>query len=327
MDEFKTLFDNPVKSLSLEMQYKSSDTAIDIKKIFRTILNDPQFLSQQFEEEEVEKVKKKQDLLHQISGKYQLLAISQKELASNFPSSFTNLITSPNCYRFGIQRTQAGGDNKNISFLTSLNILLYPELTKEKYGVLYSANDQLLSHLIERIKRNYRIDRVKNTKDMQKMNLKVIELLQAGTIVPQMMQYVADIFEVNILVFDFNASSTELYWPIAEQFPYFNLYKKLLVFYRDKDFFEPIINKSSWGTTKIYPRLLININDLVCHRKVKLSLLQYEQLSNADFAVSDMDFAMISLHCPLDLELPPGIIAPKQQMVRKRSFKKFQRKY
>jgi hypothetical protein len=326
MDEFKTLFDNPVKSLSLEMQYKASDTAIDIKKIFRIILNDQQFLSQQYEEEEVEKVKKKQDLLHQIYGKTQLLGISQKELASEFPACFTNLITSPNCYRFGIQRTQAGTDNKNISFLTSLNILLYPELTKEKYGILFSANDQLLSHLIERIKRNYRIDRIKNTKEMQKTNLKIIELLQSGIIVPQMVQYVSDIFEVNILVFDFNATTTEFYWPYSEQFPYFNLYKKLLVFYRDKEFFEPIINKNAWGTNKIYPRILTNMNDIVFQRKINLSLLQYEQLTSPDFAVSNIDYAIINANVPMDITLAPGMNA-KQSMIKKRSFKKFQRKY
>lgn len=322
MEEYESQFDRPEKILLLESQYNPSDTAIGIKQIFRTILKDQEFLSQQYEEEKIESQKKNRDLFYQISGKFQLLNPRQKQHSKEFPNIFHKLFGKEvDCFRFGIQRVQINHQTdvqKNISFITSLNILLFPDLTKHKYSVLFDKNEDLTNHLSERIRINYRIHKTKNTKEMQKTNAKLIDLLNMGKIVSDIIQYVADSFEVNILVFDFNKSTTDFYWCYCSQFPFMNLYVPLFVFYKDGEFYEPIISKAPWNVTKIYPKILVYSQDLIMNKKIELSVIQYDILKSKEFNVSTNDYLTILSLFGINLTLPPGVY-PKEP---KNKFKK-----
>lgn len=310
------MYENPAGLLMMDTQYKSSDSAINLKEIFRKILNDPQFLSQQYEEKEVEQFEKKQDLVHQVMGKHQLLQPKQKEYASHFPDLFRIIFgQSSTAYRLGIQRIvfdPKTNKQQNTSFLTSLNIQIIKDLSTQTYTNLHKQNKYLMTHLIERINRNYRIDRIKNKRSSQIANKKIIEALQEGVIPHEIIQYVADIFETNILVFDFNSNSTYLYWCYSDKFPYFNLHAPLFVLYRDVDFYEPILCKEQWNTLKIYPKLLLNMSDITSHHDIKLSVIQYEQLdpkneNGVGFVITQKEIAMLRSNIPIDPELPNSI--------------------
>jgi len=219
---------------------------INLHTIFRHIINDNNFLSTVIETDnrEIEHKKNRHDgfnLMANMIIEYIPLTPYESQTYGLFPSKIKSFI-SPNYIRLGIKNVIEKNLNIiNISFLNSLNILLRPYLYKLNIDD-HIKNLILLENFIShKIQRNYQIDKIKNTKKVQNINKSLIKDLVEGKISHDLIQYIINIFEINLLVFDLTKSDVYLYWTRGYKYPYFNIFKNLYCMAYVQGNYEPII--------------------------------------------------------------------------------------
>lgn len=245
---------------------------IDLQTIFGYLVNDHHFLTTVIEPENtLEKQKQasvnKSKLMIEIVSDYVPLSPGDTQTYAALPDMMKPYL-SPDFVRLGIRSMGETTDTVaiNISFLHALNILLRPELCKSTD----SARDlSLLEYFIShKIQRNFQIDKVKNTTKIQQQNKEHIKNLSRGKITPPIIQYVVNIFEINILVFDLTQSEVHLYWTHGYKYPYLNLFKKIhcMVFvqgnYEPVTILDQIVSLEQMQ--KNYIQILLHMDNIIC---------------------------------------------------------------
>jgi len=165
----------------------------------------------------------------------------------------------------------------NISFLSSLNILLRPDTYKLNIDD-HIRNLNLLENFIEhKIHRNaYQIDKIKNTKKVQAVNKELINNLSSGKITHELIQCIVNIFEINLLVFDLTKPDIYFYWTRGHKYPFVNLFKNLYCMTYVQGNYEPIIMVSKVVPVeqirKMYICVLINSPEIKCLPEINLTI-------------------------------------------------------
>lgn len=253
---------------------------ITLHNIFRYLLDDDSFLSKIIETDESEFEKKKQNnkfnLMTDMITEYKLLSPHEIQEYSLFPPKIKDIL-SPDYIRFGIKNVIEKNLNYiNISFLGSLNILLRPEIYKLNIDDQIKNMGLLENFICDRIRRNYRIDRVKNTKKIQSMNKELIKNLNEGKISHELIQTIINIFEINLLIFDLNKIEINLYWTKGTKYPYFNIFKDLYCMSYIQGNYEPIFPADKLvpkqQIQKMYTYILSNVNEIKVISEINISI-------------------------------------------------------
>lgn len=238
-------------------------SSINLHTIFRSLVQDKGFLSNAVE---IKKKEKKRKISKNVIKEHEVLEPFETEEYNVFPSLMKKYLNR-HYVRLGIKNVlERNGSNVNISFLSSLNILIRPELQKVM-SEEQVQNFQLLEDMIKhKIRCNFQIDEgKKNTKKVQQINAELIKLLVDGKINKELIQYISNIFEINLLIFDLISMSTNFYWCYGERYPYFNPFKKVLCMTVINDYYEPVIYSSKYSdkiNKKIYSKILENIKEI-----------------------------------------------------------------
>lgn len=254
---------------------------INLHKIFCRLTDDDHFLSTIIEEEipdttDKKKKKGKCNLMMEMVMDYNVLSPYETQSYTELPYKFKPFF-SENYYRVGIQNIiQKNISPVNISFLSSLNLLLRPDLHKQNIDEQIHNFHLLESFVINTIRRNYRIDKIKNTKKMQAINNELINNLQRGIISEEIIDYVVNIFEINLLIFDFTKMDINLYWTAGTRYPYFNLFKNIYCMSYIHGNYEPLMSLDETvdenQRKKIYVEIFNNLPIIKTKRPINLGI-------------------------------------------------------
>lgn len=215
---------------------------ITLHKIFQVLVNDNNFLTNIIEIENKKEDNKKNtiNLISNIVTEYMPLVPYDTQEYSFFPTKIKKLL-SPNYIRFGIKNiTEKNLNIVNISFLNSLNILLRPDMYKANIDVQLKNITLLENFIVHKFQRNYNIDKIKNTKKVKLINEDMIKRLTEGKISHDIIQKIVNIFEINLLILDFNKSEFQFYWTCGIKYPYLNLFKDVYCMSFIQGNYEPI---------------------------------------------------------------------------------------
>lgn len=218
---------------------------IDIHTIFCNLVGDETFLSVITETNAHGKSKKKKNgmlLLQNITTDYNILIPYDTQTYRYFPQQIKKLI--PVSYtRLGIKNTRENDNGKitNISFLNSLNILLRPELAKMDIVEQMAQLTLLETALKQLMKKNCQIDKEKNSPAAQEKNKIMISNLITGKVTHDLINYIVNIFEINLIVFDLAKNETILYWCKGSNYPYLNLFKDIHFMTYIRGNYEPLV--------------------------------------------------------------------------------------
>lgn len=193
--------------------------------------------------------------------------------------------------RLGVKNTMERDlETINISFLNSLNMLMRPDLYKLNIDEHLKNLLLLENYICHTIQRNYHIDKIKNTKKMQAVNKDIVENLKAGKISYEIIQYIVNIFEINLLVFDLTKMDILFYWTKGNKYPSFNPFKNIYCMSYVQGNYEPIMmcdNSiiSEEQKRKIYIQILANHTGIKCVSQINMALytLIYINTWNIDF--------------------------------------------
>ncbi len=255
-------------------------TTINLHQIFRYLTKDDELLSVVVNNKPKNAVPKKNkkvqiNMMSSMIIEYVPLAPYETQTYASFPQTIKNFLT-PNHVRYGIKNIiEKNMINTNISFLSSLNILLRPDIYQ------LSTDDQiknlsLLEEFIKhRISRNYQIDKVvKNTRKIQIINKESIKNMTEGKITHDLIQFVVNIFEINLLVFDFITYDVSLYWTYGSKNPNLNVFKNICCMSYVQGNYEPIFTKNNSIAAKdlhlLYTKILTD-STIKCIKEIELA--------------------------------------------------------
>lgn len=270
-------------------------TDINLHRIFCHLTGDENFLSKVIEVDKVDVKKKKLKkkglnmLMIDMIQEYDTLSPYQIQSYSCLPHNIKMYLT-PEHNRLGIKNVIDKDMNiVNISFLNSFNMLLRPELYNMSIEEHIKNVNLLESFVSDIIHHGYHIDKIKNTRKVQTFNKELVKKLREGMITHDLIQYVVDIFEVNLLVFDLTKMEISLYWTKGIKYPYFNPFKDIYCMSYVQCNYEPIMTKSGVITNdqkiKIYAQVLANAGEIKCMPKIELNtfLLSYINSWDIDY--------------------------------------------
>lgn len=199
----------------------------------------------------------------------------EKQEYSLLPHKIKNFLT-PKYLRLGIKNVMEKYMNiVNISFLNSLNILLRPDLYNANIDEQFRNFNQLENFICFMIKRNFQIDKIKNTQKVQAINREIIKNLVEGKISHELIQYIINIFEINLLVFDLTKMDIYFYWTKGHKHPYFNPFRDIYCMSYIQGNYEPVMTPnniiSDEEKNKIYVEILNNLVDIKCLPELKVA--------------------------------------------------------
>lgn len=269
---------------------------INLHVIFRYLVDDDTFLStvvetDQNEFEESRKKKNEFSLMTDMMIDYSPLVAYETQEYNLFPQKIKNFL-SPDYVRFGIKNViekkaktiNTTFINVNISFLSSLNILLRPALHKMNIDEHISNVHLLEAYIDHKIHRNYQIDKIKNTKKVKVVNAELSKNLFEGKLSHELIQAIINIFEINLLVFDLTKLEVQLYWTKGYKYPYLNLFKDIHCMSFVQGNYEPIFtmekNIPKEVIQKIYIQILANIGEIKAYPEVNLFSTSLEVINS-----------------------------------------------
>jgi hypothetical protein len=272
-------------------------TVINLHSIFRYLTDNEEFLLSVIEVDEKipgSKKKKSQNVMSNMIADYNVLLPYERQEYKMLPKQI-KIFLNPKYSRLGIKNVYEKQFNIcNISFLNSLNMILRPELFKTSSEEQIKNVSLLENFIIHKISRNYHIDKVKNTKKAQAHNKSIVELLTLGKVSSEVIQYVVDIFEINLIVFDLTKSETVFYWVKGNKYPYLNLFKDIYFMTCIQGNYEPISilddNISIEDVHKIYIHILVNLDNIIINQECKLSVTTLLYLETWNISLSDYYF-------------------------------------
>lgn len=256
-------------------------TNINMHNIFYHLVGNDKFLSEVIETEsdklEEKKIKNnKINMMADMVTDYVQLSPYDEQKYVSFPHKFKYFMT-PSFVRYGIKSTTDKNLNLiNISFLNSINILLRPELCKATIDEQFRNLSLLENFVCHKISRNFQIDKIKNTKKVQIKNKEIIDKLMEGKIMPDLIQNIVNIFEINLLIFDFIKNDIHFYWTHGYKYPVFNPFKKLFCMAYIHGNYEPLMppynELSDKDKKRIYLRILTNISEIKFIEELKIKV-------------------------------------------------------
>src|SRR3984885_13914912 len=255
---------------------------INLYTIFRYLIKDQNFLLTIIEDNQIKVPMKenddniKFDLTKNIINEYVQLEPYEKQEYSTFPEKAKELFL-PSFIRFGIKHIIEKNVNIiNISFL-SMNM--------DEQIQSYSLLEDFIIH---RIHRNYQIDKIKNTKKVKIFNNGLIDELRHGKISSELIQTITGIFEINLIIIDFNKSEIIFFWAKGSKYPYLNLFNQIYYMALIQGNYEPILSNiplNKEQKQKMYLYILENSSQIKLVSNIKLSIPTLYQLNQWNIPV------------------------------------------
>jgi hypothetical protein len=256
---------------------------LGLQKIFCYLVDDPTFLLTIIDEtqESVTNTTKsvcqaKINLMASIIQEYDVLKPSQTVNYHDFPPIMKKILL-PEYQRLGIKNTMERNLTIiNISFLNSFNILLRPDIYYLGFEDQMKNLQLFESFLSHTLSRNYQIDKIKKTAKIKLINKQLNDYLVNGKISHELIQYIVNVFEINLIVFDLSKSVNYLYWTHGVKYPFFNTFKNIFFMTYVNGNYEPIMLPnnylSSLQKTQIYINILENSDELATMQKIKIDI-------------------------------------------------------
>jgi hypothetical protein len=211
---------------------------INLHNIFRHLLGDPKFL---LVENEMGASKKKAVGLVDIISDNSSLSIFERQSYEHM-SPIMKLFAMEKYQRLGVLNSiERSNGTFNCSFLASINILLRPDLyskAAEEHEKAQSLLEAFITHTLER---NYRIDRVKNTKKNKEINRAMIARLMSGEITDDIVQSVVNIFEINLIMVDCTNDHITMYLTCGTRYPNVNFFKNVHIMCKNGSEYQPLM--------------------------------------------------------------------------------------
>jgi len=228
----------------------SKSMKIDLHSIFRYLTSDEKLLSVVIDNTkktiEEKSPKKSFNMMESVIIGFIPLSPGQLQSQESFPTSIRKFFT-PFHSRMGVKNiTNKNMTDINISFLNSLNMLLRKDLAQTLLNSpttnMIKDVENLEEFIKHKLSRNAQIDKVvKNTVKIKQINNKFINELSEGKINQDLIQYIVNLFEINLLVFNFIANTITLYWAQGKIYPFLNFFKDVQMMSFAHGNFEPII--------------------------------------------------------------------------------------
>ena len=272
---------------------------ITLHTIFSNLVDDPDFLviKQNYEKSDIKTVEKKTgfNMMTDMISDYVSLTQSDVQKCSLFPSEFKDIIPI-NYMRCGVKNiSERNFVNANISFLNSLNILLRPEIFKMPIEEQIRNYELFENFIIHKINGNCRVDKVKNTKKIQNMNKEISKNITSGKIIAETVQSIINIFEINLLIFDFIKNEIVFYWSYGHTYPHINLFNNLYCMSYIHEIYEPIMPVNEAVREESIRKMYVNIltNDSVfCPLTINFNVKELLVLN--DWDIDALDFVTIA---------------------------------
>lgn len=266
-------------------------TNINLHKILCRLVNDDDFLTI-IETENIiptsKQTKKNNcDFMSKMIVEYVILSPYEIQGYDLLPQCVKRILT-PEFRRLGIYNIgEKDIGNINISFLNSLNMLLRPELYKSTYDE-QKKNCSLLQNVICKLmESNYQIDKVKNTRKVKLINQQYRKNLCDGKLSHELIQYIVNIFEINLIVFDLTKMETFFYWACGTVHPHINFFNDIFCMSYIRGNYEPIITSDLKNINKIYiyQQILSNKSEIISFPEIDISLPGMIYLSTWDLNI------------------------------------------
>lgn len=169
------------------------------------------------------------------------------------------LLSNTKYKRHGI-RVQPNEKGKAKSFILSLAICLIPSLLNTDIETQTLNMTSLETFLVHRIKCNYQIDKIKNTRKVQEANNQIVYHLKSLMITNEVLNVIVNIFEVNLVIFDLaEKTRVRVHWARGIRHQTFNPHRQLLCMTRIGESYEPLITQTPLAVEdlqQIYSRIL-----------------------------------------------------------------------
>lgn len=193
------------------------------------------------------------------------------------------------------QFIQSEQSTVNVSFFTSLHVILdtgnqSSESTQTSTAESIASMIKCIRH---RVESNYD-HKTKNINSLRERNKKILDTnLKTGTLTLEFLKYVANIFDINLVVFDTVTNITHLYWCDREtNHNEISFFKDLCFMTVTDDCYEPIklINPTNIpDTTTTYKKLLLNSKVQTTPIKITYTSLLYintwSHVTQAEYSV------------------------------------------
>lgn len=215
-----------------------------------------------------------------FSPEYEILSPFCTQKYENLPENIKNFL-SPEYMRYGVvNEMDRDGENVNISFVSSLNYMLRPELKDMSIEEITRNAVTLENFISHMILKNYHVhnhvDKIKNTKKMQSINKELVEKFKIGDITPNIIQKIADIFEINLLIFDLENSNKYFYWTHGIKYPQFNPFKDIYIMSHLNGNYEPLMTNNNVMKKKekinMYINILSNITNFITQKEITIGI-------------------------------------------------------
>lgn len=266
---------------------------INLRTIFRGLLRDESFLSHVIESNETEfekKSKRNVNIMQNMISEYTPLAPQDRQEYPSLPHKIKAFLPD-NFYRLGIKNVvERDAGNVNVSFITSLNCLLRPDLALKDIESQTKDAEILESFISHMIRRNFRIDHIKRTTKIKEANRKLIESISQDHISHELIDYIVCIFEINLIVFDISNMKIYFYWCRGTRYPTINLFKDIYAMCFIQGNYEPLMSQRQVTiseTQSIYTKILLNHQDIITTQPLALSAPSMLYLDTWDIHPAD----------------------------------------
>lgn len=253
---------------------------INLHYILRTIVADDTFLLKT-NEIVLEKTITKQtkipilNLISDVKNTNLCLPAYQKQSHDLLPMFMQSMLLSAH-YRFGIYHSyERKMDTIQMSFLNALNICIRPELTTSDFATQIIAFENFETFITTHIQHNYHIDKTKNTKKVKIVNAILVQELKTDRICPDILNYIVNILEINLVIFDLVTSTKSLYWTHSVSYPNFNYFRNILFLIQIGSHYEPILYSGDLTfeqRMEIYGKIFNDLKSFVIESKFNMDI-------------------------------------------------------
>lgn len=253
---------------------------INLHSIFCHLTRDDEFLSRVIETDsstfDKGSKKKNSNMMHNMVSEYSILAPYEIQKYRSLPYKIKTFLPK-GYYRVGIKNVvERVSGNINISFLNCLNFMIIPDMINLDLEDHLRHVATLENYITNMIQANFHIDKIKRSKKIIDINNTLISDLTEGKSTHELISYIVNIFEINLLVFDLSKMETFFYWTHGTKFPFLNLFKNIYAMCFIQGNYEPLLIDERILTEKlireIYTKILVNQEEITCLMPIQMNI-------------------------------------------------------
>lgn len=199
----------------------------------------------------------------------------------NYPKWIKNFLNNNESIRIGVyhylkeeykvmedeNRPRLIINHKDLSFISCIACFLYPWLIFAEEATQKLLYEELMAVLQIKFSSNYQIDRDKKKKNIKKIrnaNDNLFESMKNGKITKEIIKFVINILEFNLVIIDLDEEKFELHYPYSRLYTNFDIFKNLCILMRCKS--SSIDNQDHYDLV---------VPDIILNNRENLSKIKY----------------------------------------------------